>query len=141
MIVNINPLYREAVPVSAQDIQNRINEISFNTSLLRELRAIEFVQRLVDAGTIPQGAMKRVLTHMIADDDLMTQLSVATKLVPTPAVLFGLKARGRAAMEAFLAGQAHSQPSGLGPGGATACGSEPARRTSSRRSWHRSCTL
>tara|TARA_B100001179_G_scaffold223706_1_gene201554 strand:- start:597 stop:1682 length:1086 start_codon:yes stop_codon:yes gene_type:complete len=104
MIVNINPLYREAVPVSAQDIQNRINEISFNTSLLRELRAIEFVQRLVDAGTIPQGAMKRVLTHMIADDDLMTQLSVATKLVPTPAVLFGLKARGRAAMEAFLAG-------------------------------------
>lgn len=103
VIVNINPLERPDVPRSAQEIQNRINEISFNTSLLRELRAIHFVQRLLDDGSIPEGAMKRVYVHMIADDGLMRDLSVATKLVPTPYLLSKLKAAGRSAADTFLA--------------------------------------
>jgi NTE family protein len=102
LIVNINPLERPELPVTARDIQNRINEISFNTSLLRELRAIEFVQRLVRSGTIPEGAMKDVLVHMIADDALMRQLSVATKSVPNAAVMDALRRAGHAAMDAFL---------------------------------------
>lgn len=102
VIVNINPLYRDEVPTSARAIQNRINEISFNTSLLRELRAIEFVQRLLHKGAMSDGAMKDVLIHMIADDDLMRQLSVATKVIATPQILHQLRAAGRAATEAFL---------------------------------------
>jgi NTE family protein len=102
LIVNINPMERPELPVTARDIQNRINEISFNTSLLRELRAIAFVQRLVRSGTIPAGAMKDVLVHMIADDGLMRQLSVATKSVPNPAVLDALRRAGHAAADAFL---------------------------------------
>jgi len=102
LVVNINPLYRAEVPRSARDIQNRINEISFNTSLLRELRAIAFVQRLLHAGTISGGAMKDVLVHMIADDALMQQLSVATKLIPNPAVLAQLRAAGYRATDSFL---------------------------------------
>ena len=104
VIVNINPLEREETPVTAQQIQNRINEISFNSSLLRELRAIEFVQRLLDDGTVPPGRMSRVRVHMIADDALMADLSVATKLVPNPVVIARLKAAGQAAAEAFLRG-------------------------------------
>ena len=50
VIVNINPLERAEVPKAAHEIQNRINEISFNSSLLRELRAINFVQRLYREG-------------------------------------------------------------------------------------------
>jgi NTE family protein len=103
LVVSINPLYRHDVPITARDIQNRINEISFNTSLLRELRAIEFVQRLLDAGKIEEGAMKRVFVHMISDDALMRQLSVATKLVPNPAILHQLHQAGRRAASAFLA--------------------------------------
>ena len=102
VIVNINPLERPDVPKSPQEIQNRINEISFNSSLLRELRAIAFVQRLLDGGQVSENAMKRVFVHMIADDDLMRELSVATKLVPTPLTLGRLKSAGRAAAEAFL---------------------------------------
>jgi hypothetical protein len=83
VVVNINPLHREELPRTARAIQNRINEISFNASLLRELRAIDFVQRLLEEGTIREGRMKRLRIHMIADDDLMRQLSVATKLVAT----------------------------------------------------------
>ncbi|MEM9795261.1 MAG: patatin-like phospholipase family protein [Pseudomonadota bacterium] len=102
LIVNINPLERPEVPVTARDIQNRINEISFNTSLLRELRAIEFVQRLVRGGKVEDGAMKDVLVHMISDDRLMRQLSVATKTVPNPVVIHQLREAGAAAAKSFL---------------------------------------
>ena len=103
VVVNINPLHREELPTSVNQIQNRINEIGFNTSLLRELRAIDFVQRLIETGTVADGAMKKVLVHMIADDALMNELSVATKLIPLPSIVSTLKAAGRAAADAFLA--------------------------------------
>ena len=102
VVVNINPLERPEVPRSPQDIQNRINEISFNSSLLRELRAIRFVQRLLDEGAVADGTMKRIFVHMIADDALMRELSVATKMMPTPHLLAQLKAAGRRAADAFL---------------------------------------
>lgn len=110
VVVNINPLVREDLPVTPPDILNRINEISFNSSLLRELRAISFVRRLIEDGSVKKGAMKDVLVHMIADDDLMTRLNVATKLVPTPVVLGELKEAGQAAADRFLA--SHKQDIG-----------------------------
>ena len=102
LVVNINPLERPELPVTARDIQNRINEISFNTSLLRELRAVAFVQRLMQSGQIPDGSMKDVILHMISDDRLMRQLSVATKVVPNPIVIHQLREAGEAAAAVFL---------------------------------------
>lgn len=102
VIVNINPIERTETPRQAPDILNRINEISFNSSLLRELRAIHFVQRLIADGKIKDGAMKAVRIHMIADDALMTELSVASKLVPTAATLSALFDAGQTAAETFL---------------------------------------
>jgi len=103
VIVNINPLERPAVPRTPQEIQNRIDELSFNSALLHDLRAVSFVKRLIAEGRIERGAMKDVLVHMIADDDLMRRLNVATKLVPNPVVLGELKQAGRSAAELFLA--------------------------------------
>ncbi|MGY3436700.1 MULTISPECIES: patatin-like phospholipase family protein [unclassified Marinovum] len=108
LIININPLERKETPRSAQDIQNRVNEISFNSSLLRELRAIDFVQRLIADGKIVEGSMKNVRIHMVADDDLMNDLSVATKTVPLPSVIGQLHDAGYAAAEGFLADHAAS---------------------------------
>ncbi len=102
VIININPLERAALPVSVSEIQNRVNEISFNSSLLRELRAIQFVHRLIEDGRVKRGTMKDVLIHMIADDGLMNELSVATKTVPNAYLISTLKAAGRKAAEAFL---------------------------------------
>lgn len=102
VIVNINPLERQEVPRTPQQIQNRINEISFNSSLLRELRAIGFVQRLLREGKLQPGEMNRVLVHVIADDALMNDLSVATKTLPNPYILSELKKAGQQAAEAFL---------------------------------------
>ncbi|MCA0872895.1 patatin-like phospholipase family protein [Seohaeicola saemankumensis] len=111
VVVNINPLERDEVPKSPQQIHNRINEISFNSSLLRELRAISFVQRLLSDGRMERGEMQRVLVHMIADDPLMRSLSSATKMLPMPIILDRLKAAGRAAADGFLA--AHKADLGL----------------------------
>lgn len=102
VIVNINPLHREELPRKASEIHNRINEISFNGSLFRELRAVQFVHDLIISGKLTRGSMKDVLVHMISDDELMTQLSVATKSIPTPYVLSELKAAGRKAAQNFL---------------------------------------
>ncbi len=102
VVININPLYRDEVPTDPQSIANRINEISFNSSLLRELRAIDFVKRLIKSGKVGDGSMKNVLVHMVSDDTLMNQLGVATKQVPNPVVLARLKSAGRAAADTFL---------------------------------------
>jgi NTE family protein len=103
VIVSINPLFREAVPDTPLEIQNRINEISFNASLLGELRAIDFVKRLISEGRMEKGVMKDVRVHMISDDTLMTELTAATKLAPGPQLLDRLKQAGRAAAEVFMA--------------------------------------
>jgi NTE family protein len=103
LVVSINPLRREEVPETPLEIQNRINEISFNASLLGELRAINFVRRLIAQGRIEQGQMKAVNVHMIADDGLMNALSADSKLSPTPLLLDRLKTAGREAAERFLA--------------------------------------
>ena len=102
VVVNINPLERDEVPITPQQIENRVNEISFNATLLRELRAIAFVQRLIASHNIETGTMKNVLVHMIADDSLMRELSVATKMVPNPILLATLKDAGRTAAEQFI---------------------------------------
>jgi NTE family protein len=102
VIVNINPLERAGTPKTPNEIQDRINEISFNSSLLRELRAIAFVKKLLADKTMPHGAMKDVLVHMVADDALMNSLTRSTKLMPSPELLLRLKSAGQAAAEAFL---------------------------------------
>ena len=113
VIVSINPLRRDELPDSPLEIQNRINEISFNASLLGELRAINFVRRLIAEGRMEAGRMKAVRVHMISDDKLMNDLSATTKQSPTPYLLERLKAAGRAAAESFLSEDAR----GLGSSG------------------------
>ncbi len=102
VIVNINPLHREDIPKTPQDIQNRINEISFNSSLLRELRSIHLAREHQDSEAGKGNELTDAIIHMIADDDLMTRLSVATKLVPTPLLMGQLKEAGQAAADRFL---------------------------------------
>ena len=102
VIVVVNPIERTEVPRTARDILNRVNELSFNSSLLRELRAISFVHRLLADGHLRTGEMKDILIHTVRDDATMAELGAGTKLSPTPELLDHLKARGRAAADAFL---------------------------------------
>src|SRR5262249_4190231 len=84
LIVQINPVQRGEVPTSARDIMNRINEITFNSSLLAEYRAIEFAARLIDQGRLPRGLgpgqYRRVNAHRIVLRDGQKAYSAETKL-------------------------------------------------------------
>jgi NTE family protein len=75
VIVHINPLERVRLPTSASEIMNRINEISFNSSLMREMRAIAFVTKLIDDGRISDNSLKRMLIHGIEAADVIAELS------------------------------------------------------------------
>jgi len=95
VIVHINPLEREELPRTAMEIHNRINEISFNSSLMREMRAISFVTSLIDSGAICANQLKRVLIHSIAADDVMRELGVSSKLNADWGFLLHLHEAGR----------------------------------------------
>ncbi len=79
VIVEINPLERPGVPKSARDIIDRINEISFNGSLLQELRMVEFVTRLVDDSKLDPEKYRRMLIHMISNDVEIRALGASSK--------------------------------------------------------------
>lgn len=103
IIIQVNPLERDSIPETPIEIDNRVNEISFNASLMSELRAIAFVKRLIAEGRIAHGQMKDVRVHMIADDRLMNELTASTKLEPSGGLIERLHDAGRAAADRFLA--------------------------------------
>ncbi len=102
VIVNINPMMRDALPKSPAAIQDRVNEISFNASLLAELRAINFVKRLHAENRLSGRPMKNVLLHAIMDETLMNSLTASTKLLPAPGLLATMREAGSRAADEFL---------------------------------------
>ncbi|WP_424138413.1 patatin-like phospholipase family protein [Roseomonas chloroacetimidivorans] len=103
VLVGINPLSRPDIPQTVQDINTRINEIGFNASLMYEMRAIEFVQRLVDQGVLKPPRYQRLFIHLIQDEEHMRQLDISTKYNGEWGFLISLRENGRAAAEAWLA--------------------------------------
>ena len=63
-----------------REIQNRLTEINFNAGLLRELRAVDFVTRLIDAGKLSKKDYKRVLMHRIDADQALKDVSSDSRL-------------------------------------------------------------
>ena len=84
LIVQINPLVRKKIPHTTREIMTRVNEITFNSALMAELRAIEFVNRLIDQGRVPHGTgpgeYRRINVHRIVPEGLGERFSSASKL-------------------------------------------------------------
>jgi NTE family protein len=104
LIVHVNPIEREDLPTTATDIMNRVNEISFNSSLMREMRAIQFVTDLIDSGKIANGGLKKMHIHSIEAQDVMAGLGVSSKLNPDWGFLTYLRDRGRESAAEWLDG-------------------------------------
>ena len=102
VIVHINPIVRRGVPKTASEIMNRINEVSFNSSLMREMRAISFVTSLIQEGKIDRPDMKQMLIHSIRSDEAMSALGVSSKLNADWPFLCFLRDEGRARAETWL---------------------------------------
>jgi NTE family protein len=103
LIVHINPMYRQELPKSATEIMNRVNEISFNSSLMREMRAIAFVTKIIDGGMADHLNLKRMFIHSISAEDVTGSLSVASKLNGDWGFLTDMRDAGRHHAEKWLA--------------------------------------
>jgi NTE family protein len=79
-----------------------VNEITFNAGLVGEMRAIAFVQRLLDQGRVDPGEYKNLRLHMVADDAGLAPLHASSKLNTDRAFLEALHALGRSACERWL---------------------------------------
>ncbi|MCB9942314.1 MAG: patatin-like phospholipase family protein [Geminicoccaceae bacterium] len=80
MIVQINPINIDYVPQTPAEIRDRENALSFNSSLMLELRAIHFVRRMIDEGRLERGRYKRLNLHMVDAEATMSRLTYSSKL-------------------------------------------------------------
>lgn len=103
VVVQINPFVRPGVPRKAAEINNRVTEITFNSSLMRELRAIDFVSRLLAEGRLEGTGYREVFVHMIGDEDTLRELGPSSKLNTERAFFTLLFERGREAADKWLA--------------------------------------
>jgi NTE family protein len=102
ILVQINPVERLDTPRSARDLLNRLNEVSFNAVLLKELRMIALLRRVAPAGDGEGAAWAGMRIHRVISDR-MVELGYSSKLNAEWEFLCMLRDEGRRAAEAFLA--------------------------------------
>jgi len=102
LLVQINPVIREETPKTAMEIQNRVDEITFNAGLLREFRAIAFVKQLIAEGRIDRDEYRDIRMHRIDADEALKDLTASSKINAEWAFLEYLRDLGRSAAEDWL---------------------------------------
>ena len=102
VIVQINPIERPGAPQSAIEISARVAEINFNANLLSDLRAIDFVGRLIDDERLPQGRYRKMLIHNVSEGVALTPLGLGVDLNTDLSFFNTLFDTGRAAADRWL---------------------------------------
>lgn len=115
LLVQINPTQRETVPTSTRDILDRINEVTFNASLIKELRMLALIQRLMGDTHYPRAPelfqrMQQLRIHLIEGGASLSALGASSKTNTQWAFLSRLHEMGRASADHWL--QAHRQDLG-----------------------------
>jgi NTE family protein len=109
ILVQINPVERPGTPRSARDILNRLNEVSFNAVLLKELRMIALLRQVAEPGDCEGARWANMRIHRIASEQ-MTTLGYSSKLNAEWDFLCMLRDEGRRSAESFL--EAHGEDLG-----------------------------
>ena len=105
LVVNLNPFRRARTPETPAEILDRMNEITFNASLMAELRAVSFVQELINEGLLQEkakGRYRNMLIHAIGADKWLQDLTLESKFNTDWTFLQELKNRGRRSATAWL---------------------------------------
>ena len=101
ILVQINPIVRDAVPKTAREIMSRLNEISFNAPLLKELRMIALLNKVADPGRGEGAQWAGMRIHRIATERV-TELESTSKMITEWPFLCALRDEGRRTAAAFL---------------------------------------
>lgn len=102
LIVQNNPIARRDLPRSMADINNRVNEIAFNISLVREISALSHVAAIVDeetGATVHYGPMR---LHLVSGTDVLRDLSISSKFNTDWSFIEGMHKLGVAAADRWL---------------------------------------
>ncbi len=110
ILIQINPIERPGTPRSAREIHNRLNEIAFNSVLLKELQAGALLRRATDPGKGENAVWANMRLHRIASD-VMLELGYSSKLIAEWSFFCMLRDEGRKAAAAFL--EAHGADLGV----------------------------
>lgn len=103
LLVQINPLERRHTPRTARQIRNRLNEITFNSNLLRELRAVAFIQRLVEEGKLSPDDYKSVHLHRVDGSGVLDAHQASSRRKAEWDYFQQLRDAGRRATQSWLA--------------------------------------
>jgi NTE family protein len=102
VVVQINPVTRPHVPRSAAEIANRVSEITFNASLMSEMRAIAFVAKQLNEGSLDRKRYRKMLVHRIHSEAKMDTLDASSKMNAEWDFLMKLKKWGSTAADNWL---------------------------------------
>ncbi len=102
LIVQVNPFNIKNVPATTEQIKDRINEISFNSALLHELKSIKFKNDLLDKGITLNGKIKKVYLHHVNADNYLAELNLSSKFNTSWNFLNKLKEYGYNACNEWL---------------------------------------
>jgi NTE family protein len=102
LLVQINPLIRDDLPNTSSEIIDRVNEISFNTALMLEMRSIEFVQRLLSQQSVDTKHYKSIYLHIISAEEELRNFGASSKFNTSWEFLMQLRDIGRATAKTWL---------------------------------------
>jgi NTE family protein len=102
VLVQINPLERNAVPTAGADIMERINELTFNASLLSQMRSIDFVNRMLERGNLDANRYRKVLLHRVDGGEALEAYPASSKSSADAALINKLHALGRECAQKWL---------------------------------------
>jgi NTE family protein len=102
VIVQINPMRRDELPGTAREIMNRVNEITFNAALIKELRTLHLLHQLIELEGLESERYRDVRVHIIHAADEVQHLEASSKLNAEWEYLTYLFERGRGWADAWL---------------------------------------
>lgn len=95
MLLKLNPTHRNRLPLTAGEIGDRMNEITNNTSIMREMRNMYFLTKLIDEGYVAPGKLKRMNVHLIENEAVFSELGWSSKLNTDRGFIMHLYEEGR----------------------------------------------
>lgn len=110
ILIQLRRTHCHEIPKTPAEIDNRMKEITYNGSLVREMRAIHFITKLIDSGVIKDPSMKRMNMHLIKNEDAFKGLNLTSALNTDWDYLQMLKEAGRHTADQWL--KAHKEKIG-----------------------------
>ncbi len=102
VLIQINPVERNAVPDTGSDILDRMNELTFNASLLSQMRAIDLVNRLIDKGYLPPEHYRTMRLHRIDGGEALEAYPASSKSTADGQLIQALFGLGRECSKRWL---------------------------------------